>query len=253
MVRATQWDAAVKRPREAVASVGVDGVGTLASAVYVKIRTDITRGALLPGAALRIRDLCEHYRVGASPVREALNRLASEALVLQVDQRGFHVAPVSREALVELTDTRCRLVEIAQRDAIASGDRVWEESVVLACHRLCRTSPYSAVDPVVLNVEWEPLHRAFHSALIAACPSRWLKSLYEYLSDQAERYRSLARLLDDGPNRKRDEEHRGIMEATIARDADRAVGLMKKHFWTTTDILLARWGELTSGISTEDA
>lgn len=236
-----------------MARVGVAGAGTLASAVYVKIRADITQGALLPGAALRIRDLCEHYRVGASPVREALNRLASEALVLQVDQRGFHVAPVSRDALVELTDTRCRLVGIAQRDAIAHGDHAWEESVILACHRLCRTSPYRSVNPVVLNAEWEPRHRAFHSALIAACPSRWLKGLCEYLSDQAERYRSLARLLDEGPKRKRDEEHRGIMEATVARDADSAVALVTKHFWTTTDMLLARWGELTSGICTEDS
>src|SRR3990172_5019394 len=81
--------------------------GTLASSVYERLRQDVLTGELLPGHKLRIDALRLRYGVGASPVREALNRLVSEGLVTLEDQKGFRVAPVSLDELRELTHTRC--------------------------------------------------------------------------------------------------------------------------------------------------
>lgn len=198
---------------------------TLASAVFEKLRLDILEGHIPPGEKLRIEALRERYNVGASPLREALNRLTAMHLVEQVDQRGFRVPPVSLEEFDELSRTRCWVNEIAIREAIAHGDQAWEEAIVLAFHRMWRT-------PVVLegghlNREWEVLHRRFHAALIATCPSKWLRNFHETLFDYADRHRHLhaqhARAEVDTTR-----EHREIMEAVVQRDAPRAVRLLNE-------------------------
>ena len=57
----------------------LDGNGgtTRASAVYERLRADITHGALEPGSRLRVEAMCARYEVGASPLREALSRLSA--------------------------------------------------------------------------------------------------------------------------------------------------------------------------------
>ena len=79
-----------------------DGGMTLATMVHRQLREDILAGHLAPDTRLRVQAVAERYNAGTSPVREALNRLLSEGLVEQRDQRGFLVAPVSVEDLREL-------------------------------------------------------------------------------------------------------------------------------------------------------
>lgn len=137
-----------------------------------------------PGEKLRINVLEERYEVGTSPIREALNRLMSINLVQQVDRRGFRVLSLSTEDQVELNRTRCRVNEIVIRESIVHGDEAWEEAIVLAFHRLWRC-PLLLPDGRV-NREWGLLHRRFHAALIAACPSKWMHDFHEVLFDRAD-------------------------------------------------------------------
>ena len=111
---------------------------TRTSAIYERLRRDIIQGTLLPGEKLRIEVLRAKYDVGGTPLREAMNRLSTEGLVTQSEQRGFRVTPVSADELLELTRTRCWINEVALRELIARGGRDWEEQVLLALHRLSR-------------------------------------------------------------------------------------------------------------------
>src|SRR5690606_1827213 len=70
---------------------------TAGEAAYRQIRHDIIFGGLAPGVRLRLERLRETYRASVSTLRETLNRLASERLVLAEGQRGFAVAPVSQQ------------------------------------------------------------------------------------------------------------------------------------------------------------
>ena len=211
-----------------------DGVaGTLASSVYDMMRQDILKGDLPPGEKLRVEYLRDRYGVGASPIREALNRLSVDGVVVRADQKGFRVAEVSVAELDELIKTRCWLEETAIRESIAAGDDAWEERLVLAFHRLSK-SPRSA-DQVTsaMNPDWEVLHRAFHLALIGACGSRWLISYCEQLNDLADRYRQLAAY----PRRNELDEHKAIMDAAVNRKPDDAVEVLVDHYRRTADII----------------
>lgn len=195
---------------------------TLASQVFERLREDILEGRLGPGEKLRLEVLQERYQVGLSPLREALNRLISVRLVEQVERRGFRVSTLSAEDLMDLIRARKLINEVVVRESLVHGDDAWEEQVVSSYHRLWRcpmTLPSGAA-----NRDWEVLHRKFHEALVAACPSRWLRDFHELLFDCADRHRRLnvGRLDQQGTM----DDHRQIMEAAIHRDSPRTIQLL---------------------------
>lgn len=205
---------------------------TLASAAYDRLKQDIRLGHFLPGTKLGIDMLMERYGVGRCPIREALNRLSSEAVVLQIDHRGFRVPPLSLEDLEELTNTRCWLYEIGIRESIKQATVEWEEGIVLTLHRLDKFKRTNAdTGP---GAESEQTHRAFHAVLISQCGSRWITNLAEQMFDLADRYRIISRLTSE----KRDSsaEHHAIADAVLEHDTERAIAVMNIHFRRTAEI-----------------
>src|ERR1044072_1821904 len=107
---------------------------TLTSDVFDRLRTDILHCHLRPNSRLLFRDLRASYASGMSPLREALMRLASEGLVVLEEHKGFRVAPVSREEVVDIATTRCELEGLAVRMAIEKGDDLWEANILARFH-----------------------------------------------------------------------------------------------------------------------
>jgi GntR family carbon starvation induced transcriptional regulator len=116
------------------------------------------------------------------------------------------------------------LNEAALRDSIAHGDAAWEETVLVAHHRLTR----SPRDESEVYPEWEIHHRAFHGSLLAACRSGRIRLDCEQLFDVADRYRLVSRAESAGPRDVR-AEHEAILNAVLARNADEAVALLDAH------------------------
>jgi len=215
----------------------LNGTATRATSLYDQLRADLLGGALEPGSKLAIEALSERYATSQTPLREALNRLVADGLVERREQRGFVVAGISADDLAEITKTRCWLEEIALRESILAHTTEWEEALVLAHHRLARTPRSLATDRFENNPQWEPLHRAFHRALIAGCGSQWLLNFCDQLADQHHRYRRLS-----APRafakRGVKAEHQQLLEAAIAGQADEAVQLLRAHFERTAKIIL---------------
>jgi GntR family carbon starvation induced transcriptional regulator len=209
---------------------------TTATTVYDRIKDDILSGSLAPSLKLRIEFVCERYGTGASPVREALNRLSQDGLVERRDQRGFYVAPVSLEQLAELVKTRCWLEAIALRESIVHRTAEWEERLVLAFHRLSRTPRSLDNNSYTVNPAWEERHREFHHALIANCGSSRLLGFCTEMRDQADRYRKLA-AARVYPKRQGPDEHRVILDATIDGDIEQAVAALEAHYRKTQKII----------------
>lgn len=210
---------------------------SLTQGAYERLRADLLAGRLLPGARLKINELCQSLQVSLSAVREALARLTAEGLVVAEPQRGFRVAPISAAELRDLTQVRTQIEGACLDRAIAAGDVAWEARVVAAHHRLSRTPERQHGDPCRMNEDWSAAHDAFHEALAGACDSPWLLRLRRILYDQSERYRRLSVPLAEVA-RDIDGEHRAIMQAALARDAPRASALLGQHFALTTKVLL---------------
>jgi DNA-binding GntR family transcriptional regulator len=223
---------------------------TLASAVLDRLRAEILRGQLAPGEKLRLEHLALEYGVGRTPLREACCRLASEGLVAIEDQRGFRVAPISREDLLDLTRTRQQIESLALRASVTRGSVAWEAEVEAALQRLLRCplpkrAARRAEDP------WGIAHGRLHAALLSACDSPWLLRFQAVLFDQSERYRRLAQAYGQA-DRDVDGEHRALVRAALGRDAERACALLTEHIAKTTDVVLAGLPSLEPG-ATEGA
>ena len=213
------------------------GSSTLASTIYDRLRQDLLAGRLPPSRKLQMRFLMDAYGAGQTPLREALNRLSAEGLVESRDQRGFYVAGISEAELRELTKTRCWVESLALRESLKAADPAWEEELVLAYHRLSRTSRSLNPDRFEDNPDWERLHRAFHRALISRCGSRPLLGFCEELADQLYRYRQLS-IRKAFASRHVGDEHKAILDAVLAGDADNATALLSAHYEQTAQVIL---------------
>jgi len=203
---------------------------TLSESAYDALRDDIIRGRLEPEAKLRIEELRQHYATGASPLREALNRLAGEGFVTTEGQRGFRVAPLSLKDLKDITRLRILLECEAITESMRRGDDAWEADIVAAYHRLSKFE--TGLDQRF--PEWELRNQAFHEALIAACDSVWLLKYRRTLYEQHKRYRLIS-VLEQDETRDVHREHQAIMEAVLARDEKTACAATEAHIMRTVE------------------
>lgn len=211
---------------------------SLTMLAFDRLRSEILGGDLRPRERLRIQQLTARYDIGATAIREALSRLVTEGLVTSEDQRGFCVADVSRDELLDLTRTRLWIEQTALRMSIEQGDVEWETAVLASFHRLSRMAPPSTSPEAA--VAWRQAHRQFHSSLAQGCGSAWTVKLCSMLYDQTERYRNLSGKAREAAKRDVLAEHREILDATLARDAELACALLARHFESTTGIILSQ-------------
>ncbi|ANN78463.1 GntR family transcriptional regulator [Bordetella flabilis] len=210
-------------PTEPHAEVGP----SLTASVAIQVRAAILEGSFAPGAKLRLDDLRRQYGVSLSPLREALTRLAAEGLVQITDQRGYRVAPVSAENLIEVTRLRTQLEVMALVESLRHGDETWEDSLAAAYHRLSRLErDGKRADG------WEKAHRAFHLTLFSACGMPLLLRFCGTLHDLSDRYRRLF-LATHAPDENVPAEHHAIFEAAMARDEALAARILTNHLQRT--------------------
>ena len=217
------------------------------------MRADILDGVLEPGQRLRAIDLTERYGVSATPLREALQRLAVENLV-EIDPRyGATVAPISARDLRDIYEQLQLIGCLALERSIARGDDAWAAEVS-SRFRLMSDSlrrQELAVDADDDNrrrlaSEAGEAHWDFHNALYSACDSPWLLRFVQMLHAHSERYRRLAQHAG-GQRRDTIHEHAEIMEAAERRAADDAVVALRDHLRRTVQLLEDAFGEPALG------
>lgn len=217
---------------------------------YDLLRSEILHGDLMPGERLRVADLNTRYKIGLTPVREALVRLASEGLVLNENNRGAWVRQISLAELRDLSSTRRELEATCLRLAMENRTPEWEGEILRTLHLLSRAPVPSTATDRDGAAQWEAAHRQFHFALVSACGSAWRLRFWHTLADHSERYRKLRLGIDlpQSPDtRDIQTEHEAIAAAVINGDSDRAIALMDGHLAKTetvvTQLLLAMESE----------
>lgn len=203
--------------------------------VLTRLRTDIVSSVFEPETRLKFADMTKRYDVGIGTLREALSQLSSEGFVTVETGKGFRVAPVSAEELIEITDHFINFEKRAVREAIEHGGEDWEANIVGVHHRLSLIESLPWERRMARHSEWVERHREFHEAIVAACPGRWLFRLRSIMFDQLDRYRFVTKRAPEGLGGRKLEEHRKIMAATLARDADLASDLIENHIRDTSE------------------
>ena len=204
---------------------------TLSARAALAIEADILAGRLAPDARLGIAETSARYGVGATPLREALSRLAARGLVHAEGHRGFRVTPISRADLSDIVLIRQTVEREALRIAMARGDAEWEAQILGALHKLRRRVTDDIDGFREGDAAFDALHKAFHVALIAACGSPRLLAAQSRLYDEAYRYRRLMMASFQGSDEFL-HSHARLADLVLARDAG-AMDALADHIAAT--------------------
>jgi DNA-binding GntR family transcriptional regulator len=191
------------------------------ASVYEMIREDIVSGRLGPNERLKVADLAENYQTSTNPVREALQQLRGEGFVLIEPNRGARVRPIDAdfvrdiieiEMLIEPALTRwfvsiasdADIVELeriqAEIEAVNFGDRVVHGLLDTRFHQFIYDRHYNRH---AAELWWK------HREILRAISRRFPTSLSRRVSVLRE--------------------HRELIEAIRAQDADGAAAVVARH------------------------
>jgi DNA-binding GntR family transcriptional regulator len=189
-------------------------------AAYLYIRRAIQDGKLAPGERLREIELAKQVGLSRTPIREALSRLESEGLVAHDAVRGVVVAELDYGMVTELYYMREVLEGTAARLAAQHASDV-EISIL---DDLCRQYEAALKDEAALAVS----NRRFHEMLYRCSHNRYLLNMVTVLHNALS---LLGGTTLGNPERAAESlgEHRAVVTAIRARDADAAEQALRAH------------------------
>lgn len=199
---------------------------TVGERTYRRIRADIIFGRLAPGQRLRLERLSAQYETSIATLRELLNRLLVEGLIVAEGQRGFEVTPVSADRWHEIAQMRELLECHALRQSIDNGDIEWEGRVVAAHHKLAALEKKLLAGDRTQTETWKRYDWEFHHALISCCGSKALLDAHAAIFDKYLRYQIIA-VVFRGEAAAR--EHRELLDAALKRDWKTATAVLVTH------------------------
>ncbi|HZH29046.1 MAG TPA: GntR family transcriptional regulator [Azospirillaceae bacterium] len=188
-------------------------------AIASLLRTEIEGRTLPPGTVLKQEDLAARFGVSRQPVRQALDWLQVEGLLVRRSDRSLAVSELSDRDRRELVELRCLLECEALRLSLPGLG----ETALRRAGRLAADLE-EEVDPAVL----EELDVAFHSALYAECGNDRLLRLVDGLRREGRRAYAVQPPGSDF-RALMAAQHRAILDACQAGDVAAATDALAVH------------------------
>ena len=195
--------------------------------VYEEIREALLTRQRRPGAKLSLHALAAELGVSRSPVHQALTRLVSEGLLTVKARRGYYVTPVTAHALADGYDVRLAL-------ELHAADRTVGRLGVSQLDTF--RSLLDATADAISQEQWDAANAAFHEYQIDLAGNDLLSGFYRELSVNL-----LMQVIRGGRVEGHENlvtEHRRIIEAFDAADADEARAAIRAHIETGRRIAL---------------
>ncbi|AMO99643.1 bacterial regulatory s, gntR family protein [Collimonas arenae] len=202
---------------------------TSAGIIAARLRDDINDGRWPDGAALRQDELATLYGVSRIPVREALNLLRDDGLVVIEPNRGAYVTRLRVADVEEIFDLRILLEADALVRAIPAHSR---KTLVLI------EAIQAQLELEDAKAAWIQSDRAFHEALYAPSGRPQTLALISKLRTRVERY-GLSKLRPGSRREGWASEHRQLLAAVTAGDAEEAVKVLTMHLQETCSAVCA--------------
>lgn len=204
-------------------------------AAYHALRHAIVSSTLKPGERLNIDHLAAQLGVSLTPVRGAIQRLATEGLVDIHPRSGTFVASLSLQDVEETFQIRAALEGLAAELAAAALTPA-DLRRLRGLHKALRKPIREQED----REAHERLNSEFHQLILAASGNRRLQEMYAALNAHIKIARIHA--ADSGwsaRQRRETAEHDAILKALEARDPQAASGAIRSHIHRAKDALLA--------------
>ncbi len=187
--------------------------------IYDALRDAIIRGEIEEGEPLRQDTIAQMFNVSRIPVREAMQRLEAQGLVLSERYKGVVVASLSHDQITEIFQFRA----LVEPTVIELAVPLMSEESLKAAQHYCDAFA-AETDPL----RWGDLNRDFHTALYKDSDKKFFLTMIDKTNDLVERYVRLVLYLTQGM-RSAIEEHQAILDACKARKPELAAELTRQH------------------------
>lgn len=206
---------------------------TAAEQAHARIKALILDNLLPPGSQCLEGELALRLGLSRTPVREAMVRLEQEGLIVITPRHGMRVSPIAATDMREIYDVLASLEPmaaelLARRPVPGSGLRRLED----ACAAM--EGALAAQD----RPGWATADEAFHLGLAELCGNRRLAGMVMQVWDQSHRAR-LFTLQQRALPARSTAEHRAVLQAIAAGDAEGARELYRQHRRRSGEELIA--------------
>ncbi|WP_245545755.1 GntR family transcriptional regulator [Nocardia higoensis] len=213
---------------------------SLRDVAYDELRSRIVNLQLAPGTRLIERDLAEDLAVSRIPLREAMQRLQRDGLVVVVPRQGAIVSPFTADDVRDLFDVRENLEVLAARLAAERAD---DEGLAALTAQLdtARRATERRDEAAIAAA-----NAGFHAMIVELAANPLLESLLQPLEARTQ---WLFHLTKDRDAAVQCREHEELLAAIAAHDPDRAAESAFHHVhsgreasvqmaaqWSNTDI-----------------
>lgn len=188
--------------------------------MYERLRFAIVSGELRPNEPLIEEDLAAKFGTSRTPVREGLQRLSADGLLVR-RKRGWAVREFSGIEIRENYEVRAALEGLAARFAAERGSSE-ERRAIMACHEQ-RSGLATGESTQRLST-----NRDFHEAILTAAHNDRLRHLI-FLAGNFYLTRQVAVLTNDAQYERAQSEHGVVAQAILAQDAEAADRAMRLH------------------------
>ncbi len=193
---------------------------TAQEAVLAEIREQLLDGRLAPGVSVRPDALGDELGVSAVPVREALRILEGEGHVHYRPHRGYVVATLDVDDLIEIY----RIRELLETEAVRRAIPQLRGDTVARLREIVHEMDEVQDDVISLTA----VNRRFHFTLFEAAEMPQLVRVLRILWDSSDRYR-LRYLMSPENRRLVHDQHQRMMQAVSDRDVETFIDESQKH------------------------
>jgi DNA-binding GntR family transcriptional regulator len=221
-------------PTRKTSRIRRDSLATMVEQAYKLLRHQILHGELEPGTIVSERMLSQRLRLGKTPVRGAVQRLASEGLMTVEPRRGIVVSPQSIQDIIDLYEVRLVLEQLVVRQIAGklAPDQVTHLQANLQKHQELAENPEPAQ---MLAVDFE-----FHRLLCAFHGNNHLTAVLGRIRDSLFPELRLSHMKSPQRVTEAIREHEAITDAIIAGDAAEAERLMARHLSSCQQFVMSR-------------
>ncbi len=201
---------------------------TLTDQIYQDIKNDISAKEYQPGEKLNIKELARKYNVSDTPVKQALQRLAEEKMVVNTPNKGMSVRAMTPHELNDIFDMRQMMDTFFVKDIVTTlnyNQALRQQLIdVLEAQRKFIEQNESSRKPE----EFFSLDMEFHTLYLAASGNR---KAVEILRDLQPFTYATGTYLNQPHYRDCEcvEEHQAILDAAFASDLDALRNAVTTH------------------------
>jgi DNA-binding GntR family transcriptional regulator len=217
------------------------GGASATARVYAHVKERLLDGRFPGGALLSENELAQRLGLSRTPVRQAFVQLEAEGLLELYPKRGALVVPVSVAEVESVMETRLLVERFAIEKVIDRGIDLGPDLELAIAHQEALTARGR-------EREFVEADREFHRLVVAAAGNAILLQLHDSLRDRQSRMGLAALMRDENRMRQILEEHRTLVAAVTARDAELACSLVDRHLEGTLALLLGSSSSLAQPV-----